>query len=516
MQHPFYKLFGGTRHFYPYSMFHDLKRAQGGAGDELGFRNAAAPRMPKPPGEVRIFVVGNSAVHTASLSYGDSLTGQLQAAFAAHGQSHVRVYNFGIESGNCGQSLMLLVDTLVDLAPDLIMVYDGATDLCVPYCYDPRPGYTFNAYLNEIIQGAAAHGRLASLDLIREERIRREQLRAQVRYNTPEWRSALVGAYIHFVEKFIRIANLFGVAVVHVLQPVFIKNHVAEEEGPIACQVQFLEFVKAMFQEAALEQQRLQRALEHEPRVRFANFSTMFQDDASHCFVDYVHVKADRHPDIAKRLFALFSDMLPAAARTSTAAGNRLPQATLGAQAIDRAAPAGHDQRPYTPSSANPDDANLTFVRANVSPEQLNGPGGVPCWKLVEDGRLGTHDFRQVLYKPRSASVYKISFLVKSGERSALQIWVAGKSYTNHTRVNIDLATRTVGSPSALGMGWSSIEAGIAPVEDGWFRCWASALSDQGDRIRFLVAMLSDGQVSDYQGDGRSGMWFGGLTMEGS
>jgi len=305
-----YKLFDHARFPHPYSVFHDKERWLGGFGDELGFLNEEAPRMPKPAGEKRIFLLGNSAVRKAPDTTAPPLPALLESVFHRHGHSQVKVFNFGIEGGNCGQSLMLFVDRLVDLAPDLVILYDGAPDLCFPYHYDPRPGYPFNAYLVEIMHDVIGQGALADLEILKLEKERRELLRDRFQYASDTWKEALADAYVRFIEKFMIVAKAYGINVVHVLQPVYRKLYPTDEETIIAQQTTFLEFCYEMQERALAKIENLHPAFPDGRAYRFASFANLFQAIPVASFMDWIHLTAQGNHLASRRLFDLVHDMV--------------------------------------------------------------------------------------------------------------------------------------------------------------------------------------------------------------
>ena len=50
----------------------------------------------------------------------------------------LRCINTGIISANSDQELVLLVQKVIDLKPDIVIAFDGFNDLNIPYNYEPR------------------------------------------------------------------------------------------------------------------------------------------------------------------------------------------------------------------------------------------------------------------------------------------------------------------------------------------------------------------------------------------
>src|SRR5262249_746654 len=99
--------------------------------DSWGFRNRETPSSTKRRGERRIFIVGGSTVFNG-FPEEYSIAGALQVLFDRRGPSNVKVYNYGIVSSISRQHLMLLLDKLIDLKPDLVIAYGGGNDVMEP------------------------------------------------------------------------------------------------------------------------------------------------------------------------------------------------------------------------------------------------------------------------------------------------------------------------------------------------------------------------------------------------
>jgi hypothetical protein len=94
-----------------------------------GYRGGPIPR-PKPAGEFRIACLGGSTtygsmVNDPRLAY----PAQLEREFHAKGYPHVRVINAGAEGWASHESLVNLEFRVLDLAPDLVIVYHAINDL---------------------------------------------------------------------------------------------------------------------------------------------------------------------------------------------------------------------------------------------------------------------------------------------------------------------------------------------------------------------------------------------------
>lgn len=114
---------------------------------EDGFR-VASPSYPlpkaKPPGQLRVAVLGGSAVQTGSsfeFTIAGSLKLQLQERFPAR---DVEVINAGIVSSVSRQAIVYLLFTVFEYQPDVVILYDGFNDLMLPLNYESRPNFPYN------------------------------------------------------------------------------------------------------------------------------------------------------------------------------------------------------------------------------------------------------------------------------------------------------------------------------------------------------------------------------------
>ena len=98
----------------------------------------------RPPGQLRIAVLGGSAVQLGS-TWETTLPGALRAVIrnALPGRD-VEVINGGIVSAVSRQSVAQLVFTVAPYQPDVVILYDGYNDLYVPITYESRPNFPYN------------------------------------------------------------------------------------------------------------------------------------------------------------------------------------------------------------------------------------------------------------------------------------------------------------------------------------------------------------------------------------
>ncbi|MGD0618775.1 MAG: SGNH/GDSL hydrolase family protein [Bryobacteraceae bacterium] len=148
---------------YPYVMFHpqekvsfvtattyDMSHHRRGVAhytNEDGFRVPAPGyriARPKPAGQLRIAVLGGSAVQMGS-TWEDTLPGALRSVLrGAYPGRDIEVINGGIVSCVSRQSVAELMFTVAPYQPDIVILYDGYNDLFLPITYESRPNFPYN------------------------------------------------------------------------------------------------------------------------------------------------------------------------------------------------------------------------------------------------------------------------------------------------------------------------------------------------------------------------------------
>ncbi len=126
-----------------------------------GFRGDAL-LVPKPQGEVRVFLVGGSTTECLFLDDEDSLNAVVQRALQRHAAEHVtfRVFGAGKSGDRSDDHVSMIVHRLVQLEPDAIVVFAGFNDLLAVV-----NGYDFveHAFPNQNIDEGLGFWRLARM-----------------------------------------------------------------------------------------------------------------------------------------------------------------------------------------------------------------------------------------------------------------------------------------------------------------------------------------------------------------
>ena len=120
---------------------------------EDGFRVAGpgySLTKAKPPGQLRVAVLGGSAVQTGS-SFEFTIAGSLKLLLQRRFQGRdVEVINAGIVSSVSRQAIVYLLFTVLEYQPDVVILYDGFNDLMLPLNYESRPNFPYNFQTVEV------------------------------------------------------------------------------------------------------------------------------------------------------------------------------------------------------------------------------------------------------------------------------------------------------------------------------------------------------------------------------
>ena len=276
--------------------------------------------LPKPAGEIRIFVLGGSTVvHGVPLA--NTIPGVIERHLRENGLAAARVYDFGVVSFVSGQELALLVQRLVDLKPDLVIAYDGGNDLMQPWFYDPRPGYPFNfaaweaaidafskrsSAVPKTVASLADDSALLQALLGRTRhrvRVTLDQQRRMTNYGSDDWKQAVVDSYARNVAEMCRVAQAHDILYAAWFQPMLpFSRELADR--PLAMSGGG-EVVRSLREQRERIPTAVAQRLPAPPigvGCRFADLSGMFEEQGSELFWDIIHVDNRGNQQIGRRI----------------------------------------------------------------------------------------------------------------------------------------------------------------------------------------------------------------------
>ncbi|MBI4356153.1 MAG: SGNH/GDSL hydrolase family protein [Candidatus Omnitrophica bacterium] len=286
-----------------------------------GFRIAGPVPQEKAPGELRVMVIGASAVLYGS-TVAQTIPGVLEQLWHEAGARQARVYNVGVVSYVSGQELALLLHTIVDYHPDLVIVYDGGNDLYLPMVADPRPGYPFNYLMTEAGLAQVA-GRTSGVQAwtslwYRSRFLQRllghqiadsvaslGRLRRESGYQTPAWEEAIVVAYLTNVEKMCRLARAYDFKLAVFLQPMlYTKTPVGKEQQIALGAASVSQYMQRQYDRARAGLQDLNAGFAAEGRCHCVDLSQALTAYDRPTFHDVIHTDDAGNAFMARQIAA--------------------------------------------------------------------------------------------------------------------------------------------------------------------------------------------------------------------
>ena len=139
----------------------------------------------------------------------------------------------------------------------------------------------------------------------------------------------------------------------------------------------------------------------------------------------------------------------------------------------------------------------------------INPDGSAVTYKLVESSSAGLHYLQSNSLFALNAGSAVYSCYVQAVERTKVcfDLINGAGALVASPLFNLGTKTATLGSATA---------AGIIPVANGWYRCWATITTGAGSSgaMAIHLANPSDGTRSSYTGDGASGVLIWGAQVE--
>ena len=302
-----------VRHPKPYVMFGGIGGGalpDGERLNELGYRGKA-PSAEKAAGEYRIFMLGGSTVFSGE----PPIAVLLERFLREDGREGVSVYNFGVVSSVSGMELARILYEVVDLSPDMVVVYNGSNDIMLPLTHDPRPGNPFNFIVyenNPLLESDIRSYPALSLLLygsnlaryfvssyFMERFIPLDEVRAEVGWGSDSWREAIADAYVGRMVKAKKLCEGFGVRFIGFMQPlVYFKDRPAPEEQT--------EHFRPQRKAHAVAVRRLIRdkiaLLPAEDRVAVIDLTDVFDETAEQVFTDHTHTNQEGKEIVASAM----------------------------------------------------------------------------------------------------------------------------------------------------------------------------------------------------------------------
>jgi GDSL-like Lipase/Acylhydrolase family len=277
----------------------------------LGFRGPAV-RNPKPPGRVPVAVIGGSAAFgTGASSDAVTFPARLEAALRTRTGRDVEVVNGGAPPYVSGQELGRLTFEVLDLEPDIAVVYDGFNDLNSALLFDPRPGYPSNfSWLERAVHFNSFRHLLAyRIQLGAQESglgfwaRRLSGVRDGVPLAGPAADPEIIETYRRNLDRMVALLQSRGIRVICVSQPTLVakRRRTRAEDGVLAYMERRHPGYARRFADLLPGAVGAMRGVASARGVTFADLSNVFDDSADTIFFDTAHV-TDRGNALADRL----------------------------------------------------------------------------------------------------------------------------------------------------------------------------------------------------------------------
>jgi lysophospholipase L1-like esterase len=292
---------------YPYVMFRMVPNFHSETinVNSMGFRGKEVERE-KREGVFRIIVVGGSAAMGYGSTDDEHAFSQILERLlnAESARMKFEVINAGLAAGISMQEFVVISTELLDLKPDMVIIFDGFNDVVGSVINDRRPNYpwrfeTLEKALTVSPTKLFVHKRLRNFRLTRRildalEEKRKKDLWKSYRSNYPA-----VEAYLANVRRMCEILKGCSVEPFVVLQPsLYFKKTISDDErGVLDREPPGLESItKPMFQKARAGL----RQISQDRNARFLDLSSAFDEHPETIFFDSVHF-GDRGQDIVAR-----------------------------------------------------------------------------------------------------------------------------------------------------------------------------------------------------------------------
>jgi hypothetical protein len=151
-----------------------------------------------------------------------------------------------------------------------------------------------------------------------------------------------------------------------------------------------------------------------------------------------------------------------------------------------------------------------TASNASVQSNVITAPdGNTTADKLVENSASGNKEVTQGSITFTSGTSLTFSCFVKAGERNLFRLAATTGFFASATNAFFNLSNGTV---SLIQGGITS--ASIIPYPNGWYRCVATMLPTSSGTGNVFITLVISGTVSNYGGDGTSGLYVWGAQLE--
>jgi hypothetical protein len=131
--------------------------------------------------------------------------------------------------------------------------------------------------------------------------------------------------------------------------------------------------------------------------------------------------------------------------------------------------------------------------------------------RIVEDTSSGAHFLEATSPTLTSGENYTFSIFAKAQTRNRLYLKMTGGGAFSADKVAWFHLSPPAGSATDASSG---VTAKIEALDDDWYRCSISALTDTSGTCECVIGLATVAGQTDYQGDGASGLYVWGAQLE--
>ncbi len=288
--------------------------------DSRGFRTPEFTSS-KPESTFRIVVLGGSTV-VAAQTNDQTFPALLQDQLNASSSRTIEVINAGVPTWTSTQELFLLATEVLNWEPDLVIVYDGRNDLHygvlpnaepnllprasqqMAYLEDYQDPWRRNFMTYYLIDTRVIHPR----DLSNQQAEISNPDGIPVNYALHQ---NIIETYARNLDSMSALLTANGVETLMVFQPNLLTTNkpltAYEQTNLDALQSTYTEAMLAMLREAAIAAEQVAQ----QRNVQWADFSGVFDDEASLMLLDDVHQSNAGNTVLAQKLSEIIAPMIP-------------------------------------------------------------------------------------------------------------------------------------------------------------------------------------------------------------
>lgn len=274
------------------------------------------PNAGKKQNEIRIFMLGGSAVYNGEPSISTMLQEKLNQQNSSYDH---KVYNLGIPASKTGNDLARLVFDVFHRQPDLVIFYGGYNDYYLPLYSDPRVGYPYDFFItdsNPLLKGKnsgvvdmmyqSALMRLLIPSFFKNHYTRLEQKRKSVEFLSESWKQKQAQKYFEFLNKAQTICKSSDIEFLACFQPTMYAGYGELENARVVENVKKGSFYS---QASSMHTVFIEESLNH-PLLNWVDLSNAFHQCKKQAFVDDVHTTQPAKNFMANILLDVFSERI--------------------------------------------------------------------------------------------------------------------------------------------------------------------------------------------------------------